>query len=163
MTQAVSFERLYLTDRMTRVLFAELLASTSVVAVLMASINYLSPEGALLIGLIVAVILLNWGRWEVARRSRKLVLAVIIRTFFTLRLESKPAVPPFGSGSNSHTSSSRGYLVEAKTKDTVIRYTDHEPRSEGERIFMILDGKGRVLATSKIGNGVKLDLLLRLR
>ncbi|MCS7118332.1 MAG: hypothetical protein NZ957_06070 [Thaumarchaeota archaeon] len=163
MTQAVSFERLYFTDRMKRVLFVELIASTSVVVVLMAAINRLSLEGAVLGAAIVTALALTWSRWETKRRTRRLTLATVVRTFFSYRREQRPPTLPLGPILYPYVAPVRGYLVEAATKEGLIRYMDHEPRSEGERLLLLLDGRGRVLATSRVSAGVRLDLLLRLR
>ncbi|MCS6788505.1 MAG: hypothetical protein NZ733_04350 [Aigarchaeota archaeon] len=162
MSQAVSFERLLLSDRMKRVLFAELMASTALVAVLMAAVNRLPFEGAVVGGVVATAVAVVWARWEAGRRLRRLTTATVVRTFLSHVRDHRHPPLPFGPFIHPYVQPLRGYLVEAMTRNGPIRYVDHEPRTEGERVLLLLDGRGRVLAASRAGDGVRLDLLLRL-
>jgi hypothetical protein len=43
-----------------------------------------------------------------------------------------------------------------------VRYIDYDSRRVGERLLLVLDRKGRVLASSPLSRPVDVDLLVRI-
>gem|GEM_PF-701918 len=164
--QAVPFHDLYRLDRMKRVLVLELLFSAGVVAVAVGLRSDALHHGLAVLAAVSSVIAALWIRWELGRKRRKLAVGTVLRTLDLVRGTEVPrfhviAGNPVPRGQQAP-GPVRGFVVDAEVNGTRIRYIDHSPRSRGERVLLLLDGKGEVIASAGSESRVPLELLMKL-
>lgn len=153
---ATSVERLLLRDRYTRILAAEMLALLSTLS---ASVHIFIGDETISLSLLVPIILvvISWIRWE-TRRKRRFMKIFQVKRVHSITL-------PLTLGNTTHFAPlicTRFEAVEAVNESMTVRYVDYEDRRVGEKVLLIFDGGGRVLAVAPLDRPPRLDVVSRL-
>jgi hypothetical protein len=156
LNSATTIERLYRLDNYLRILAAELslgLPTLSIISVTLLANLY--SASVLLIASVV--VLYFWIRWEFSRRRRRAAVFEVTRVTETfIHLGSRSRIwffPPL---------TLRLTIVECSSRHGVAKYVDYDTRRVGEKLLLILDRKGRVLASAPLSKPVDVQILMRL-
>ncbi|MCS7145111.1 MAG: hypothetical protein NZ938_00240 [Aigarchaeota archaeon] len=153
---ATEASRLLLHDKYLRILALEV----SVLFPILSTSLYFFLNNifvALLPLLPALAVLYAWLRREADRRRRTMGIFRVVAV--------REIVAPFARGNEPLQSLSIGVrltIVDAARKSIVVRYVDYERRERGERLLLILDGDGRVLAAAPLSRPPKLEVVLSL-
>ncbi|MEM0382506.1 MAG: hypothetical protein QW580_07630 [Nitrososphaerota archaeon] len=151
--RANDVNRLLLHDRYLRILAVEVLTLFPLLSVISyIFLHNLSLALSLLIPSIVA--LPAWLRWE-ARRKRR-----FMRIFQVVSV--KQVVAPLMGIHEAYHALSIGVrltVVDAAHGSMLVSYVDFEERRMGEKVILILDCRGRVLAAASMDRPLSLDML----
>jgi hypothetical protein len=153
---ATTLERLYTRDKYLRLLAAEL--SIGLPLISMVSVVFLRNPLLGLVPLLTAVVVLSaWIIWESERGKRRAGIFEVTRVGEALiLLNMRPRSWLFPAVTLSLTA------VECLGEMGSVRYIDYDSRRVGERLLLVLDRKGRVLASSPLSRPVDVDLLVRI-
>ncbi len=149
-------DRLLLHDKYLRILAVEMLTLFP----LLATALYIFTGNQLLAASLIppAIITLPiWLRWE-SRRKRRVMGVFSVEN-------ARDVILPISSHHGLHYApllGARFTIVDAVRESTRVRYLDYSERVRGERVILILDDLGRVLAASSMNRPPRLDTVTRL-
>jgi len=154
---AVSFERRLLRDRLSFLLKLEVLTIFAGALILSILLNAHILLKAVFLGLASAMLMVVvWDRVEKAGRKLKRAVVRSVKRrgedwFFFL-----PYTPSFAFTQTR-------FEIEAVSEDmTLVRFHDWRPWKVGEKILLLCDVRGKVLAVRDMRRPVRLEVLMKL-
>jgi len=149
---ALDADRLLIRDKYLRILALEAIALS---LILSATLYVLagSPYGAAALLAPPAIVSAKWLGWEARRRRR------VMRVYRVVGASSIIAPVIGGLGGYHPSIDVKLTLVEAAHLDHLVRYIDYEERRRGERVVLILDEDGGVLASASLDRPPRLETL----
>ncbi|GBC71756.1 hypothetical protein HRbin02_01544 [Candidatus Calditenuaceae archaeon HR02] len=153
---ACDVERLLLHDKYLRIFAVEILTLFP----LLATALYIYTGNQFLAAplLLPAIITLPmWLRLEARRRKR------VMKIFQVENI--RDIVLPLSCVSEAYYTPAVGVkftIVDAVHESRTVRYVDYEERRKGERVILILDGCGRVLASASVDRPPSIDTISKL-
>jgi hypothetical protein len=149
-------DRLLLHDKYLRILAVEMLTLFPLLAAALYIFTGNKYLAAILI-LPATITLPIWLRWE-ARRKRRVMGVFSVESVWDVVL-------PLSNNHGLHYAPSLGArltIVDAVHGSVRVRYVDYNERRRGERVILILDDVGRVLASASVNNPPSLDTITKL-